>query len=155
MVDFGLDYSLCAGFGICMLVYKLNYGDFNVPIDSDTYCLRAIYVEDDEFGSGSLRMRGKGRWEQYESGGGLLESSVVNLQTASQSGNGERQDSKNSTAQLHLVIALRLISLSPFQPLIPAVPFACHISKEISNKNILNLFALTFDVKYKNVQGHL
>lgn len=59
------------------------------------------------------------KWEyeddgSSEQGGGLLESAVVNLQTASQSGNDARQKSSSLTAQLHLVIALRLISLSPF-----------------------------------------
>lgn len=48
-------------------------------------------------------------------GGGLLEGPAVNLQTATQSGNGMGQEASNLTAQLHLVIALKLISLSPFQ----------------------------------------
>lgn len=52
-----------------------------------------------------------------EQGGGLLESPAVNPQTVSQSGNDVRQESSNLTAQLRLVIALRLISPSPLERL--------------------------------------
>lgn len=46
-------------------------------------------------------------------GGGLLKRPAVNLQTANQSGNGMGQEASNFTAQLHLVIAVK-ISLSTF-----------------------------------------
>lgn len=57
-----------------------------------------------------LRIRAEEWWEQGALGGARLENPAVNLQSVSQSGNDIRQDSSNLTAQLHLVITLRLIS---------------------------------------------
>lgn len=41
-------------------------------------------------------------------GGGLLKRPAVNLQTANQSGNGMGQEASNFTAQLYLVIAVKI-----------------------------------------------
>lgn len=98
-------------FVFCTLVYRRKY---NTPDKRRLFFLiLSLRAADEEGGSRGLRIRGKGRWERSEQGGGLLESPAVNLQTASQSGNDVRQESSNLTAQLHLVIALRFISLSP------------------------------------------
>lgn len=48
---------------------------------------------------------------------------AVNLQTTSQSGNGVGQEASNLTTQVHLVIALKLISLSPFEFFLPCCAF--------------------------------
>lgn len=70
-------------------------------------CCCSLWKTDEE-----MRIKGKRWWEQGELGGGLLESPVVNLQTASQSGNDARQESSSLTAPINSVIGLRLISLS-------------------------------------------